>query len=107
MIAATDQLIEVPPANNAEELDALEAALPGILRATGPVFIDLKIVPGETYPQDWAYMHGTASRETDKLAGELMAKAFCPQTPTGDATGTSAAPPPPGCPARPSPTRTP
>ena len=50
------------------ELDTLEAALPGILRATGPVFIDLKIEPGETYPQDWAYMHGTESREKFRKA---------------------------------------
>ena len=50
------------------ELDALETALPGILRARGPVFIDLKIVPGETYPQDWAYMHGAASREKFRTA---------------------------------------
>ena len=49
-------------------LDALEAALPGILRATGPVLVDLKVEPGESYPQDWAYMHGSAAREKFRAA---------------------------------------
>lgn len=55
-------------AHEFSELNALEAALPGILRAIGPVFIDLKIEPGENYPQDWAYMHGVASREKFRAA---------------------------------------
>ena len=50
------------------ELHTLEAALPGILRAKGPVFIDLKVEAGASYPQDWAYMHGTASREKFRTA---------------------------------------
>jgi len=49
-------------------LDALEAALPAILRATGPVLVDLKVEPGESYPQDWAYMHGSAAREKFRAA---------------------------------------
>ncbi|MEK7834796.1 MAG: thiamine pyrophosphate-dependent enzyme [Pseudomonadota bacterium] len=49
-------------------LDALEAALPGILRATGPVLVDRKVEPGESYPQDWAYMHGSAAREKFRAA---------------------------------------
>lgn len=55
-------------AHEFSELGALEAALPGILRATGPVFIDLKIEPGEHYPQDWAYMHGAESRAKFRAA---------------------------------------
>ena len=39
-------------AHEFSELDALEAELPGILRASGPVFIDLKIEAGASYPQD-------------------------------------------------------
>ena len=50
------------------ELDALEGALPGILRATGPVFIDLKVERGERYPQNFAYMHGAESRAKFKAA---------------------------------------
>ena len=55
-------------AHEFSELDKLEAALPGILRARGPVFIDLKIEPGVSYPQDWAYMHGVAAREKFRAA---------------------------------------
>lgn len=55
-------------AHEFSELDALEAALPGVLRASGPVFIDLKIEPGASYPQDWAYMHGVAAREKFRMA---------------------------------------
>jgi sulfopyruvate decarboxylase subunit beta len=55
-------------AHEFSELDALETALPGILRATGPVLIDLKVEPGASYPQDWAYMHGTAARAKFKAA---------------------------------------
>ena len=53
------------------ELDALEAALPGILRATGPVFIDLKVERGEAYPQDFVYMHSREAR--DKFSRTLRA----------------------------------
>jgi phosphonopyruvate decarboxylase len=49
-------------------LDELEAALPGILRATGPVFVDLKVEAGELYPEDFAYMHGREAREKFKAA---------------------------------------
>jgi sulfopyruvate decarboxylase TPP-binding subunit len=55
-------------AHEFSELEALEAALPGILRASGPVFIDLKIEAGASYPQDWAYMHGVAAREKFRMA---------------------------------------
>lgn len=50
------------------ELDAFDAALPDLLRARGPVFIDLKVEAGERYPQDWAYMHGLAAREKFRAA---------------------------------------
>ena len=52
----------------AHEFSELEAALPGILRASGPVLIDLKVEPGESYPQDWAYMHSSAARDKFKAA---------------------------------------
>lgn len=50
------------------ELGALEAALPAIMRATGPVLIDLKVEPGESYPQDFALMHGVEAREKFRAA---------------------------------------
>ncbi|MEQ1774566.1 MAG: thiamine pyrophosphate-dependent enzyme [Burkholderiales bacterium] len=55
-------------AHEFSELGTLEAALPAILRATGPVFIDLKVETGACYPQDWAYMHGVAAREKFRAA---------------------------------------
>ena len=55
-------------AHEFSELDALEAALPAILRATGPVLIDLKVEPGESYPQDFTYMHSAAARAKFKAA---------------------------------------
>ena len=55
-------------AHEFSELNALEAALPGILRATGPVLVDLKVEPGESYPQDFIYMHSRAAREKFKAA---------------------------------------
>jgi len=55
-------------AHEFSELDALEAALPAILRATGPVFVDLKVEPGESYPQDFTYMHSPAARAKFKAA---------------------------------------
>lgn len=55
-------------AHQFSELDALEAALPGILRARGPVLVDLRVEPGEHYPEDFAYLHGPAAREKFKAA---------------------------------------
>ena len=55
-------------AHEFSELAALEAALPAILSATGPVFVDLKVEAGESYPQDFAYMHGRAAREKFRAA---------------------------------------
>ncbi len=55
-------------AHEFSRLDALEAALPEIVRATGPVLVDLKVEPGERYPEDFAYMHGPRAREDFKSA---------------------------------------
>ena len=44
------------------DLAALEAALPALLKAKGPVFVTLKVVPGKLYPEDYKYMHGPESR---------------------------------------------
>ena len=55
-------------AHEISELDALKAELPGILRATGPVLIDLKVEPGASYPQDFNYMHSAAARDKFKAA---------------------------------------
>lgn len=55
-------------AHEFSELDALASALPRILRATGPVFVDLKVEPGERYPEDFVAMHGPAAREKFRAA---------------------------------------
>ena len=44
----------------AETLEHLDVMLPAILRARGPVFVDLVVEPGERYPEDFDYMHGQA-----------------------------------------------
>jgi len=55
-------------AHEFSDLAALDAALPAILRAIGPVFVDLKVERGAVYPEDFAYMHGAAARENFKAA---------------------------------------
>src|SRR5215216_708951 len=59
------------------ELDALEAALPAILSATGPVFVDLKVEPGETYPQDFVYIHSRAARDKFRAVLRNQAATAC------------------------------
>ena len=49
-------------------LEAFEAALPALLAADGPVMAVLKIIPGETYPRDYAYIHSAAAREKFRAA---------------------------------------
>lgn len=44
------------------DIDALDAALPAILKARGPVFVTLKVEMGKLYPEDFGYMHGPKSR---------------------------------------------
>src|SRR5262245_42588600 len=50
------------------DLATLGAELPGILRASGPVLVDLKVERGAAYPEDFAYMHSAAARENFKAA---------------------------------------
>jgi sulfopyruvate decarboxylase subunit beta len=49
-------------------LDDFEAKIPGLLREPGPVFVALKLVPGAPPPQDYAFIHGAATRATFKAA---------------------------------------
>ncbi len=49
-------------------LDAFEARIGGLLREVGPVFVDLKLVAGEPPPQDYAFIHGAATRAAFKAA---------------------------------------
>ncbi|MGH7089625.1 MAG: thiamine pyrophosphate-dependent enzyme [Stellaceae bacterium] len=49
-------------------LDAFEAALPHLLAAPGPVFADLKLVPGAPPRQDYAFIHGAEARQAFRAA---------------------------------------
>ena len=50
------------------ELEEFEAALPALLAADGPVMAVLKIIPGEDYPRNYAYIHSAATREKFRAA---------------------------------------
>src|SRR5260370_13831738 len=50
------------------ELADFEAKIAAVLREEGPVFVDLKIVPGEPSPQDYEYIHSAAARAAFKAA---------------------------------------
>jgi phosphonopyruvate decarboxylase len=50
------------------ELGAFEAQIAAVLREDGPIFVDLKLVPGEPPPQDYEFIHGKAAREAFKAA---------------------------------------
>ena len=51
-----------------DDIDELTAQLPGILAMTGPVFVDLKVIPGGQYEYRWDVIHGPESRETFRQA---------------------------------------
>ncbi len=45
-----------------------EAGIAAVLREEGPVFVDLKIEPGQPSPQDYEYIHSAAARAAFKAA---------------------------------------
>ena len=52
----------IPNVHAFSEQDALAEALPDILTAPGPTFVDLKVVPGGRYEYRWDVVHGPQSR---------------------------------------------
>jgi phosphonopyruvate decarboxylase len=50
------------------DLGAFEAQIAAILREDGPVFADLKLVPGDPPPQDYDFIHGKAARDVFRAA---------------------------------------
>jgi sulfopyruvate decarboxylase subunit beta len=43
---------------------AFDAAIAGVLKQDGPVFVDLRVAPGATrYPQDYDYIHSAGARD--------------------------------------------
>jgi phosphonopyruvate decarboxylase len=57
-----------PACHEFSETGDFEARIAAVLRQEGPVFVDLKIVPGEPSPQDYPYIHGAATREAFRRA---------------------------------------
>jgi phosphonopyruvate decarboxylase len=57
-----------PIVHEIAELGIFEAALPQLLTVPGPVFADLKLVPGEPPPQDYAFIHGPEARQVFRAA---------------------------------------
>jgi len=52
-----------------DERAEFDAAIGGVLRLDGPVFVDLRVTPGDTrYPQNYDYLHSAQARETFRLA---------------------------------------
>jgi sulfopyruvate decarboxylase subunit beta len=50
------------------ELGDFEARIAGLLRETGPVFVDLKLVAGDPPPQDYTFIHGPDARTAFRAA---------------------------------------
>lgn len=58
-----------------EDEARFDAEIGAILARDGPVFADLRVVPGPTrYPQDYAYLHSEQARETFRAA---LARTAC------------------------------
>lgn len=51
-----------------DDLAAWERELPNILAEEGPVFVDLKVEPGEAYPENFARLYSTEYREKFRRA---------------------------------------
>ena len=51
-----------------DDVDDLATRIGDVLEMQGPIFVDLVIEQGESYPQDYAYMHSTEHRDAFKAA---------------------------------------
>jgi phosphonopyruvate decarboxylase len=52
----------IKDASTFDTLPAFEASLPGLLTRPGPIFVTLKIVPGDPSPQEYGVIHGVETR---------------------------------------------
>ncbi len=50
------------------DLQELDRALTGILKEEGPILVDLKVEPGEDYPEDFRRLYSPQSREAFRQA---------------------------------------
>jgi len=57
-----------PRAYEIADIGEFEARIGGLLREEGPVLVDLKLEAGEPPPQDYAFIHGAAARDTFRAA---------------------------------------
>jgi sulfopyruvate decarboxylase subunit beta len=58
-----------PRAYAFDEIGAWERALPGLLREEGPVFVDLRVEPGQTtFPDDFRRLYSVEAREAFRRA---------------------------------------
>lgn len=51
-----------------DALDPFAADLPGLIERPGPVFTELRVVPGADYPRDYDWIHGAETRARFKAA---------------------------------------
>jgi sulfopyruvate decarboxylase subunit beta len=51
-----------------DDLDRFKAGLPGLLQAAGPRMAVLEIVPGESFPRMYDYIHSAAARQSFRQA---------------------------------------
>lgn len=57
-----------PKAYRFETLQDFEARIAQVLKEDGPVFVSLKVEPGEPYPQDYVWLHSAEPRAAFKAA---------------------------------------
>ena len=50
------------------ELQEFDRRIGDVLKLEGPVFISLKVEPGEDYEMDWPYIHGATQRDAFRAA---------------------------------------
>ena len=62
----------IPNVHEFSEMEALAEALPEIVTAPGPTFVDLKVVPGSRYEYRWDVVHGPESREIFRKAMQAV-----------------------------------
>ena len=71
-IAGIARAAGIPNVHEFSEMEALAEALPGIVAAPGPTFVDLKVVPGASYEYRWDVVHGPESRAVFREAMQAV-----------------------------------
>ena len=66
--AAMAKAAGYPSTHEIAEIGDFESQIDEILGEPGPVFVDLKLEPGEDYPRDYRLMHGPKMREEFRAA---------------------------------------